>query len=97
MPSIGCDDGNHGTDAAAMMYELMQMCDLGMGRRPVQTLQAHARVSPPCTCIFKSCKGTNIHCIDLHRGDHHWAGMMLQELGRRGVERERRLLLAVER
>ena len=67
MPSIGCD-GNHGADAAAMVYELMQMCDLGMGRRPAQTLQAHARVSPPCACIFKSSKGTNIPCIDLHRG-----------------------------
>ena len=95
MPSIGCD-GNHGADAAAMVYELMQMCDLGMDRRPAQTLQAHARVSPPCACIFKSGKGTNIPCIDLHRGGHHWAGMMLQELVW-GVERERRLLSAVER
>ena len=55
---------------AAMFYQFMQMCALGMGRRPAQTLQAHARVSPPCACIFKSYKGTNIPYEDLHQGGH---------------------------
>ena len=92
MPSIGCD-GKHGADAAAMVCELMQMCDLGMGRRPAQTLQAHARVSPRAPVSSRATKEPIFPMKICIKGDI-LAEMIMQESGRMVVERHRRLTSA---